>query len=36
MEKGKEKMNNDVGRPSVYVLLYWLMNKAVWANGLAE
>ena len=26
----------DVGCPSVCVLLYWLMNKAVLANDLAE
>lgn len=26
----------DVGRPSVYVLHYWLMNKDASPNGLAE
>ena len=29
-------MTCDMGCPSVYVLLYWLMNKDVLANGLAE
>ena len=32
----EQKRGNGLESPSVYVLFYWLMNKAVSASGLAE
>lgn len=36
LSKALVKHLTDVGWPSIYVSLYWLMNKAVSANDLVE